>query len=228
MSDGSDSDPLAGEDEPLIVTPSPRLASRAKRLGIDFDLAATAYHEAGHAVVGFWYGWAIGASGVEIRDRRRCSFSCSEYAYTREARAVVAMAGWLAECKWHAQGGINWNDDLLHVLDAHDWGQVYVTLDDQVQVVRALIGRADPREVETDDFLLAVDAFRDHAIVLVSRPAVWRSIRRVARALLARGKLTDTEVINAIDPDDFPKVSHGRWTTEATLLELARESAERS
>ena len=225
MSNVPEIDPAASGDAALIITPTPELAGRVKRLGINFDRTATAYHEAGHAVVGFWYGWVIGRDGVEIDERRRCCFSCSAYTYTIEARAVVAMAGWLAEHKWHAQGSANWDDELIHILDAHDWAQVQVTLDDEVEVVRALVGKTNARDVETDEFLITVEAFRDHAVALVSSPAVWRSIRRVARALLDRGKLTDTDVVNAIDTDDFMKVSHGRWTTEARLLQLAEANA---
>lgn len=45
--------------------------------------------------------------------------SCSAHTYTIEARAAVAMAGWLAEHKCHAQGSANWHDELIHILDAH-------------------------------------------------------------------------------------------------------------
>jgi hypothetical protein len=198
------------DDAPSLVVPSRRLERLATSLALDFDRAASAYHEAGHAVAGFWHGWSIGSAGVEIDKRQRCSFVCAPYAYTPEARAVVAMAGWLAENKWHRQGGSNWNDHLIHILDAHDWGQVQ--LDDERQVVKALVGNSDPDDVETRDFLLAVDAFREQATALMSHPRVWRSIRRVSRALMSTGCLSDVDVVNAIGQDDFLSVSHGRWT----------------
>jgi hypothetical protein len=197
-------------DAPSRVTPSPRLERLATSLALDFDRTASAYHEAGHAVAGFWHGWSIAPAGVEIDVRQRCSFMCAAYAYTPEARAVVAMAGWLAEHKWHRQGGTNWNDQLIHILDAHDWGQVQ--LDDERMIVKALVGNRDPDDVETRDFLLAVDAFREQATALMAHPKVWRSIRNVSRALMAKGRLSEVDVVNAIDPDDFLSVSHGRWT----------------
>ncbi len=196
---------------PPRATTAQRLERLTTEIGLNFDRAAAAYHEAGHAVAGLWFGWVIGQKGIEIDTNQRCNFGCAAFAYTIEARAVVAMAGWLAERKWHGQGSANWDDDLIHVLNAHSWGQIIVGSDEQ-QVVKALVGERDPENVATDEFLLGVHAFREQAMALMSRRPVWRAVRQVARALLANGKLSDIAVVKAIDKDDFLKVSHGRWT----------------
>jgi hypothetical protein len=196
---------------PARVKVQNRLERLAARAGLNFDRAAAAYHEAGHAVAGLWYGWVIGRNGVEIDQQQRCSFGCAAFAYTIEARAVVAMLGWLSERKWHRQGTGNWDDELIHILDAHAWGQIAVGSDEQ-ELVKALVGRRDPDEVETDEFLLAIRAFREHAVALLSYPHFWRAVRKVTRALLLSGKLSDTAVVNAIGKEDFLRVSHGRWS----------------
>ena len=106
----------------LLLEPSERIRRLVTRVGIDFDRSAAAYHEAGHAVVGFWYGWVIEPRGVEIDfPTNDAVFACSAFAYTIEARAVVAMAGWLAELKWHRQGSTSHDAELIQILDGHDW-----------------------------------------------------------------------------------------------------------
>jgi hypothetical protein len=186
----------------------------ATTLGINFDRVATAYHEAGHAVAGFWFGWVIGQKGIEIDQHQCCNFGCTAFAYTIEARAVVAMAGWLAERKWHGQGSVNWDDDLIHILDAHDWGQVIVG-DDEQHVAKALVGNRESEDVETKEFMVAVHVFREQTMALMSNPPFWRAVRQLARALLLRGKLSDLEVVSAIKKEDYIQVSHGRWTMGA-------------
>jgi hypothetical protein len=209
--------PGAPKSAPL-TEPSERLIRLVDRIGINYDRVSGAYHEAGHAVVGFWYGWTIGANGVEIDAQECCSFAGGAIAHTIEARAVVAMAGWLAELKWHRQGSANHDGELISVLEAHNWGQAFVNLNDEQLVVNALVGKSDPATVETDEFLAGIEAFRQYAYELISRPPIWRAIRKVARALLAHGKLSDTEVVNAIGKADFLEVSHGRWIKEPGSL----------
>jgi hypothetical protein len=206
------------------IQPSFRLERLTRRAGIDFDRAAAAYHEAAHAMAGLWYGWVIDRGGVEIDERQRCCFSCRAYTYTPEARAVVAMAGWLSEHKWHLQGSSDWNDKLIQILDSHDWGRVHVVGDDHEEVVNALVGRRFASDIATPEFLLAVETIRERTAALIARPAVWRAIRQVARALLANGKLSDVEVIRTIGEDDFLQVDHGRWTAEPSLPDAVRRS----
>jgi len=210
------STPSAARDRVIRkrVDPEERIKHLAARWKIDFDRVATAYHEAGHAMAGYWFGWVIGQNGVEIVEHQICSFGCPAFAYTVEARAVVAMAGWLAERKWHGQGGTDWENQLVHILDAHHWGQIIVGNDDQ-QVVQALVGNREPDDIETKEFLLAIHAFREQAMALMARPAFWASIRRVARALLVKGKLSDIDVVNAVGQKHFLQISHGHWTARS-------------
>jgi hypothetical protein len=208
---GPDSDDAA--TKPPLVEFGQRLERLVALLGLNLERAASSYHEAGHAVAGLWYGWVVGRNGVEIDERQRCNFACASFAYTIEARSVVAMAGWLSERKWHRQGSGNWDTELIHILDAHAWGQITVGNDEQ-ELVKTLVGSRNPDNVETDEFLLAVHAYREHAVALLSYPHFWRAVRKVTRALMLKGKLSDIEVVKAIGKDDFLHVSHGRWSEE--------------
>ena len=133
------------------------------------------------------------------------------------------MAGWLAELKWHRQGSTSHDAELIQILDGHDWAQVLVEVDDEQQVVRALIGNADPEAVEFEDFFAEIYAFRQYAYELISRPAIWRAIRSVARALLSNGKLSNRNIVNVIGSPTFLEVSHGRWIQEARLAGAGAE-----
>jgi hypothetical protein len=59
----------------------------------------TAYHEAGHAVVGYWFGWWLNPEGVEIDYRMYCGTRAFNLDRTIEARVLVTMAGDVAEAK---------------------------------------------------------------------------------------------------------------------------------
>jgi hypothetical protein len=209
--------------EPSEITPGLSPFERlACHFHIDTASAAAAYHEAGHAVVGFWFGWVIAPGGVEIEPYQRCSFRCAGFAYTIEARAVIAMTGWLSELKWHRQGSPDRDLELTRILEGHDWDQVSVDYEDSCQVLKTLVGSGEI--VGFDELRFAIYALRQYALELIARPAVWRAIRKVARALLAKGKLSDCDVVNAIGNADFMEVSHGRWTKDASSLPPAMES----
>ena len=72
----------------LLLEPSERIRRLVTRVGIDFDRSAAAYHEAGHAVVGFWYGWVIEPRGVEIDTPTNDAVSLAAPSRTRSKRVL--------------------------------------------------------------------------------------------------------------------------------------------
>src|SRR5262249_51224179 len=61
---------------PVRVTAEQRVERLAGRWQVDFERASAAYHEAGHAVAGLWFGWTVGRHGIEIDEHQRCTFAC--------------------------------------------------------------------------------------------------------------------------------------------------------
>jgi hypothetical protein len=78
----------------------------------------TAYHEAGHVVVAYWYGWWLNEDGVEIDTRWYTGTRSPALLYTTETRVVNSMAGRIAEHKYHGLGNGRFDDDgALELLD---------------------------------------------------------------------------------------------------------------
>jgi hypothetical protein len=88
-----------------------RLATRQRQ--------ASAYHEAGHAVVGYYFGAWLNPEGVEIDARQYTGLRFRPWDYTTETRVIVSMAGWLAEHKYHRGGRRGFvNEDTAYCLEA--------------------------------------------------------------------------------------------------------------
>jgi hypothetical protein len=78
----------------------------------------TAYHEAGHVVTAYWYGWWLNEEGVEIDTRWYTGTRSPALLYTTEARVVNLMAGRIAEHKNHGLGNGRFDDgQALELLD---------------------------------------------------------------------------------------------------------------
>src|SRR5262245_31944491 len=77
------------------------------------ERARTAYHEAGHVVVAYEFGWWVRRGGVRLWPLPRVKLLYRDY--TVLARVCVSMAGLLAEQKFH---GVQWRfeeDVVKHV-----------------------------------------------------------------------------------------------------------------
>src|SRR5215471_2087775 len=79
----------------------------------------TAYHEAGHIVAAYWYGWWLNEEGVEIDARWYTGMRTPALLNTTEACMVVSMAGRIAEHKYHRLGAGRFDNsgDALELLD---------------------------------------------------------------------------------------------------------------
>ena len=80
---------------------------------------AAAYHEAGHAVVAYLVGWWVNDEGVEIDDRQYTGLRCYVQDHNIPGRALICLAGRLAEYKWLRQPGRcrYSDDDLQSIID---------------------------------------------------------------------------------------------------------------
>src|SRR5689334_18103473 len=80
---------------------------------VEVQRRATAYHEAAHAVVGCEVGWWITPEGIEIGEREYTGLRCWSEDLTGRNLALVSLAGWNAEHKWHGLGQEILNDEEL-------------------------------------------------------------------------------------------------------------------
>ncbi len=174
---------------------------------------AAAYHEAGHAVVGYCCGYRISHEGIEIDDRQHTELRRHGVRLDvdvqgdplleqlqREAErneVCVNCAGWLAEYRWHGQGGLHTDEDLqvyINVIRRENWAIVGARGDDS-DTLTLLIERYPDA---TDGELIAT--FRKYQALaqdLLADPAAWHAVELLATALIAHGKLTcrDAETI---------------------------------
>ena len=163
---------------------------------------AAAYHEAGHAVVAYHFGWWVNAEGIEIDVRQYTGLRCFADDMTASRQVPISLAGWLAEHKWHGCGPkFSSDDNLAFVIDdiRHDWGDAAKVAADAFDALKIL---ANENPSATDDELIAL--FRGHEIAtwdLLSDPEVWSQIERVAAALVGAGKLPADEVAEALGED---------------------------
>jgi hypothetical protein len=118
---------------------------------------------------------------------------------TVEADAVNSLAGWLFEHKWHGMGRAHVEDEeAVDVLEAVriDDSEELAEVGDLADVARKL-HEQDPK-IADENFLKAVTAYRDQTLAILAEPAVWRSIEKVAAALVTSGRLSDEEAQEAI------------------------------
>jgi len=151
---------------------------------------AVAYHEAGHVVVGYEFGWWVRRGGVRLGPGAHARLQNLPPDGTLLARICVYMAGMLAEQKFH---GVRWRFEEEIV--------------DQIQAVRA--GESEGARLFPTDFraialaLLdddpsisprgarrAVRYCRAETQALLDQPRVWAGVERLARVLLRRRYLS--------------------------------------
>ena len=64
------------------------------------DLESCAYHEAGHAVAAYEFGWYLRHGGVRIGKNAKARLRTPDELRTPEAEIVVTLAGWVADAKY--------------------------------------------------------------------------------------------------------------------------------
>jgi hypothetical protein len=172
-------------------------------------LRATAYHEAGHAVVGYRFGKRIRERGISIdRDlpgeghthlRQEFLFPLSQISnemlarYTERrlrAECMEMLAGYASEAREMRvrglHGGIDW--------------------DDAISLVRQVRGISEvgAQMVLQSKFLPAVRR-------LLRVPAVWIAVETLAQALLDRGVIAPDEAQMMLERRAVGRVSPSYW-----------------
>lgn len=133
------------------------------------DDVATAYHEAGHAVIALALGCPVQKLSIKPAERwlGRCEFRKGRFAAYKdlaEAQILILLAGLAAEARHTGRYG--W-DEAAHDLD----------------LVRSLLGAraADDRRAERLELRLL-----DKTEHMLDRPELWLAVERVAAELLRR------------------------------------------
>jgi hypothetical protein len=191
------------------------IMSKANRRRADASLAVrdcrihTAYHEAGHVVVAYWYGWWLNEDGVEIDDRWYAGMRSPALLYTTEARVITLMAGRLAEHKYHGLGNGRFDDDgaleLLGVARRIQAGEEIIDEDsewsgDCTDIAVVLV--EDNPTMTDHEYVRTLRTYQKKTRLILNKPAVWRAVKKVAEALLTTGRLTDGEARAAIAGED--------------------------
>jgi hypothetical protein len=157
---------------------------------------AAAYHEAGHAVAAYVFGWWVAGDGIQIDADQHVEVSCRQSDRTADAEVIQSLAGWLAEFKLHGMGGRRSEDPetlLIEIQlarsDPSSWG---VDETDNLTVFARLL--ADD-SAATDELLLKRYGYYEAATVrMLEGPIVWAAVERVAAVLIAHGTLSPTGV----------------------------------
>ena len=171
----------------------------------------TAYHEAGHVVVAYWYGWWLNSDGVEIDARWYTGVRTPKLYYSSEARVVQSMAGRIGEHKFHGLGDGRFDDcsaleqlelaRRLHRGEVEDWEEEEEFWNDSLVTARALV--EDNPAISDDEYVKALRAYQKKTRQILNKATVWRAVEKVATALLTTGRLTDAEARAAIGGEDI-------------------------
>jgi hypothetical protein len=169
----------------------------------------TAYHEAGHVVTAYWYGWWLNEEGVEIDTRWYTGTRSPALLYTTEARVVNLMAGRVAEHKYHGLGNGRFDDDeallLLDLARRIHRGEEMIDEEsewsgDCTDIAVVLV--EDNPTMTDHEYVRTLRTYQKKTRLILNKPAVWRAVKKVAEALLTTGRLTDGEARAAIAGED--------------------------
>src|SRR5262245_51455100 len=157
-------------------------------------MAETAYHEAGHVVVAYEFGWWVRRVGVRLWPLPRVKLLYRDY--TLLARVCVSMAGLLAEQKFH---GVQWRfeEDVVEHVRAVRAGKDEVenlSPSDLRKIALALIDDDPLISCDLNGVRRVVAYYRDITNALLDEPRVWGGVERVAQALIRRRYLSPRAV----------------------------------
>jgi hypothetical protein len=170
--------------ERVQMTAHPANASGLNFAAFPHGKSLTAYHEAGHAVVGL-------AIGCRIREARIAGdyivrWSAVPDDLAKHQRCGLFLAGWVAESIWL-------NDPLPddeHWYDAFDRARDGKTGHcDECKIARILV--SSHPDADTPALLIQARRYTGSTRLFLGRH--WSSVERIAHALLATGFLDDAE-----------------------------------
>jgi hypothetical protein len=188
------------------------------------DNIATAYHEAGHVVVAYEFGWWVSHDGVRIGELAHASLQQHDSDYTVLARVSVSMAGLLAEQIFHGVEEDLAEDVVRHVRavwareDEGGWACLHPS--DMRAIALALIDN-DP-SISLDGVPRVVTHYQNVTNALLDEPRVWGGVERVAKALIRRRYLSPRAVKQVLGDAFFAALQTGEG---ARRIEKITEAA---
>mgnify|MGYP001765606236 CR=1 FL=1 len=183
----------AGADPVLAEADAPVVSERLPRPAREPRLA---FHEGGHAVLGVALGADVQGARVGGSDSALVFFRTDAPV---PARVAMLLAGEIAE-RWHSRVVWRPGDDEMRWFHQRvrevDLGgcdscraMFHIVIEDQGRDEAHVFARW--REIEAQ------------TIAVVQRPDVWRSIKRVADALLEHGEINDERIRALVDCEPF-------------------------
>ena len=172
------------------------------------DLESCAYHEAGHAVAAYEFGWYLRHGGVRIGKNAEARLRTPDELRTPEAEIVVTLAGWVVDAKYCGVKSLIAYDEILDwIKDLRRNPKAYnrlTSFNDPHDVARPLL-KAYPHFSDRGIYQMVRRYERDTA-ALLAEPRVWSAVERLAAALLRRGQLSHAAAVNLLRPDFFAGV----------------------
>ena len=167
---------------------------------------AIAYHEAGHVVVAYEFGWWVRRGGVRLGAWAHARLQHRESDNTVRARVCVYMAGLLAEQKFH---GLEWHleEDVVKHLRAVRAGQdegVRLDPSDFRGIALALLDDDPP--ISFAGARRVVVYCQEYTEALLDDPRVWAGVERLAKALSRRRYLSPRAVKKVLGDAFFADV----------------------
>jgi hypothetical protein len=161
-----------------------------------------AYHEAGHVVVAYEFGWWVRRGGVRLGAWAHARLRHRKSDYTvlgvsdnmMLARVCIRMAGLLAEEKFH---GIQWQFeeevvDHVRAVRAGESEGAYLDPSDLRAIALALLDDDPP--ISLAGARRVVTYCRNVTNALLDDPRVWGGVERLAKALYRRRYLSPRAV----------------------------------
>ena len=170
----------------------------------------SAYHEAGHVVVAYWFGATLKSVEMGAHPNTKLQWPNGT---TPEALVKGLVAGSLAGYKgWMHFGRLD-RKELLSSFRRRDEKYTLQALqkvrnggyatdgiwDDRIRIADILL--KDVPTIPDEAYLGLVRRYEDEALELLDKPPVWRAVESVVRALLKTGRLNNDEAMAAIDKE---------------------------
>jgi hypothetical protein len=168
-----------------------------------------AYHEAGHVVVAYEFGWWVRRGGVRSGAWPHARLRWRESDDTMLAHVCVSLAGLLAEQKFH---GLEWHleEDVVEHLRAVRAGE-----DEGLRLDPSDL-RAVALALLDDDPPISLAAARRAAVysqeyteALLDDPRVWGGVERLAKVLYRRRYLSPRAVKKVLGDSFFASARGG-------------------